>query len=149
MINEAMRLDWSFSGLVEAHPFFRPDGAHIRLDEFVGSEMTDELLKPLREHARRLQVEVGEDIVAPTGYRALGIIFNGKYLFQPELVVLVELTVSVGAIHAIHRYAEESRQIRLLTQSSLCAQTAFGPSKDLFLPVREHLLEWLRSEAGR
>lgn len=149
VINEAMRLDWSFSGLVEAHPFFRPDGAHIRLDEFVGTEMTDELLMPLREYAQRLQGEVGEGIVEPVNYRALGVIFNGKYLFQPELVVLVKLAVSPGAIRAIHRYAEASRQIRLLTQSGLCEQTTFGPSKDLFLPVREHLLEWLRAEDAR
>ena len=148
VINEAMRLDWSFSGLVEAHPFFRADRAHIGLAEFVGCEMTDELLQPLREHARRISGEAGDAMVEPRGYRALGVLFNGKYLFQPELVVLVELDVSEGAIQAIQCYAEQSRQIRLLTQSRLAEQAAFGPAKDLFLPIRERLLQWLRAEDG-
>lgn len=143
VINESQRLDWSFSGLVEAHPFVAPRAARVGLKEFVGMEMTDELLKPIFAHAMR-KGPVGEDfVIEPTSYRALGLVFNGKYLFQPELVALVELGVSPGGIDAIHDYARETSEIRLLSETELMGQERFGPAKDLFLPIKARLVEYI------
>ncbi len=143
VINEARCLDWSFSGLVEAHPFVAPKTARIGLKEFVGMEMTDELLKPIFAHAVCKGL-VGENFtIEPASYRALGLVFNGKYLFQPELVALVELGVSPSGIDAIHDYASETSEIRLLSESELLAKERFGPTKDLFLPIKARLVEYL------
>jgi hypothetical protein len=145
VINETRRLDWSFSGLVEAHQFITPSAARIGLKEFVGMEMTDELLNPIFAHARR-KWQVGEELVIePILYYVLGLVFNGKYLFQPELVALVELGVSSCGVDTIHDYACETNEIKLFAECELLAQERFGPTKDLFLPIKARLVEYLLS----
>ena len=143
VINEARRLDWSFSGLVEAHPFIASTPTRIGLKEFVGMEMTDELLKPIFAHAVRKDLFDDDFAIEPASYRALGLVFNGKYLFQPELVTLVELGVSPSGIDAIRDYARETSEIRLIAENELLAQERFGPAKDLFVPIKARLIEYL------
>ena len=106
-------------------------------------EMTDELLKPIFAHAVRKDLFDDDFAIEPASYRALGLVFNGKYLFQPELVTLVELGVSPSGIDAIRDYARETSEIRLIAENELLAQERFGPAKDLFVPIKARLIEYL------
>lgn len=148
VINEGRRLDWSFSGLVEAHTFFKPRNHQISLKEFVGTELTDELLKPILVHAAHKEADGDEPLIEPASHQALGLVFNGKYLFQPELVVLIELKTSLGGVSAINAYANETGQIKLFSRSDLFTLDKFGLSKDLFTPIKKHLVEFLAQTHG-
>ncbi len=83
VLNERHRLDWSFSGLIESHRLIgiaRPD--NVAIERYVEDELMDELF--------------GDESEMPRKFRCtpLALIFNPRNLYQPELVVMVDLELA-------------------------------------------------------
>ena len=83
VLNERHRLDWSFSGLIESHRLIgidRPDA--VAIERYVEDELMDELF--------------GDESEMPQKFRCtpMALIFNPRNLYQPELVVMVDLELA-------------------------------------------------------
>jgi hypothetical protein len=136
--NEARRLDWSFSGIVEAHPLVRSGGAVIDVRDFIDFEIQDELFEPLLADGSPPLADAIQDIFT------LGVCFSEKYLYQPELVVLVELRLGADAINFLEKYTHSKGKIRLINESALRDPNVLRmKAKDLFAPIRNRVIEYL------
>lgn len=90
VIGDMNTLDWSFSGLVECFDFLaHPAETPLPIVSYFASELQDEVLGTIPY----------QDVVIST--RPLSLLFNEKYLFQPELILLVELRMSSEQYAAI------------------------------------------------
>lgn len=97
VIGDINTLDWSFSGLVECFHFLaQPAGANMGMNAYFEAELQDEVLGAL---------PLGK---LTSASRLLALLLNEKYLFQPELVMYVELHMN------IQQYTEVSGGQRLL-----------------------------------
>lgn len=132
VINEVNKLDWTFSGLVEAHKLLYATRSLVSVTEYIIGEIKDELLNMIGWNEKSIAS------VTP-----IGIIFSEKYLYQPELVVIVDLKAPSESAHSI---GISTPNYELFLQSdidSVVNRVASGESKDLFHPITLLFKEWI------
>ncbi|WP_297214182.1 hypothetical protein [Thermodesulfovibrio sp.] len=85
VISEMDTYDWSFSGLIDSHDFLYEYYSGIKVIDIlkiIEKEIIDELNLPIK-------FENLNDYII--GILPLGIVFNEKYLYQPELILYLNL----------------------------------------------------------
>ncbi len=131
VINEVNKIDWSFSGLIEAHTLY-DDQNELNIKEYFQSELIDELIS-----------QIEDKYVQIISYLCLGIIFSARYLYQPEMIMLINLDIKVEGIKKLKKnlsYVVREEDEVLAEQISECNH------KDLFVPVLELYKQYLKSE---
>lgn len=133
VLAEIHTLDWSFSGLVEAHGL--GGGRPLRpVADFFAGELEDEVFRVFPSLPLRV-----------VSSRALGILFGPRHLYQPELVVLVDLA-------GVDPKAVESHEDFLpvggdkIGDAKVCGMNDAGyRTKETFHAARELLVNYLRA----
>jgi len=147
VINQIGSVDWSFSGLVESHEFldrYYAGEKWLDLSQFVINELWDETFGG--RISRDELFELIDDV------SAIGLVFNATYLFQPELIVLVNLSDYEQASKYIDcserkwLTEQEIESIIKLSEDALHSmQTPKVKFKDIFTPAWRLFQEYVAS----
>lgn len=95
VLNERHKLDWSFSGLIESHRLMGHEPADaVPLERYIEDELLDELFS--------------DEGRLPDKFRCtpLALIFNPRCLYQPELVVQVDLDLTPLELDALRQRSD-------------------------------------------
>lgn len=157
--NEQNTVDWTFSGIVQAHELFSGGREELTLKDYFEREMEDEFLKPLvsLEEARKTIIKNASSI-------PLGIVFSNKYLLQPELIVLVDLE-SFDNTHK--EMLQKSSSFKLISYNNLAnepsdseitfeVKTKTGKmkkqhfkKKEIYEPAKKLLIKYIINKSNR
>lgn len=129
VINETNSLDWSFSGLVEAHTLLDSKNSCLPLCRYYINELEDEVFSQF----------CGQNIQVDSD-NFLGLLFSEKFLLQPEIVVLVTLkNINVKLFEGKKTLYNLISHSDIISEAQTCCESESYRKKDIYVPVL-HLL---------
>lgn len=138
VINEVKTIDLTFSGLVEAHTMIRAESLHLNIIEYYLNELKDEFMSGIGI--------VNKEIV--TNEKVLGIIFNEKYLYQPEIIILITISIdqeSKNNLKSNTEYPLLEEEFAISTEHFKEIDENLHKYKDLYKPSLELFKKYVNS----